>query len=229
MLTLVNAALALPTAMPVLGADPATWTPKANATVLGADSATWAPKPKRKTRFPAPTKAIKPTAANGLCDYIADYLPSFCSCEDKDLGAIAQCDVDVLGLDTIGVKADFEPCAQPLHIDLEITESDMGIDYPITGITAGEDNEIPIPGLSWGIPIVGTADAEMAVKIDGNLDDVTISLGVDACATVLGVEECGSDLTSELPIYLLNSEFDFSDICDSMKKKITLKKAALEK
>ena len=151
-------------------------------------------------------------------------MPSFCSCSDKDLGAIAECNVNVMGLDTIGVKADFEPCAQPLHVDLEVTESDLGIDYPIAGLTAGEDNEIPIPGLSWSIPIVGGADAMMAVKIDGNLDALQLSIGVDACATVLGFKECGSDLTSDLPINLINAQFDFSNLCAAKREEAEKKK-----
>ena len=42
-----------------------------------------------------------------------------------------------------------------------------------------------------------------AVKIDGNANQLTIGLGLDACASVLGKQECGSQLTPALPIYLL--------------------------
>jgi hypothetical protein len=164
---------------------------------------------------PPAVKAVKPlNPGNGLCSYIEDYLPSFCSCTDKDLGGVADCQVSVLDLDTIGVKADIEPCAQPFNMDLEITEADMGIDYQIASLTAGEDEDIPVPGLSIGIPFVGSAGINMAVKIDGNLDALTLSLGVDACISDVG---CGSDLLSSLPIWLLNTQFDFSDLCEGKK------------
>jgi hypothetical protein len=172
--------------------------------------------------WPTPARAAKPNNPkkdDGLCEYIADYLPSFCSCEDKQYGGIAQCSVNVLDLDTIGVKLDIEPCGDPLTVSLEVTESDLGIDYPITGLTAGEDEDIPIPGLSWDLPVIGSAGANMAVKIDGNIEDVTLTIGVDACASVLGIKTCGADLTSELPIWLLNAEFDFSNLCQGMKGK----------
>jgi len=148
-----------------------------------------------------------------VCDYLNSYLPDFCECSDVDLGAVAKCQVNVMDVDSVGVKAQFEPCAQPLTIGLEITEADAGIDYPIAGISAGDDKEIPVPGLSFGLPVIGSADANMAVKVDGNIDAVNIAIGVDACATVLGFKKCGSSLTSELPIWILNGQFDFSNLC----------------
>lgn len=122
------------------------------------------------------------------------------------------CKINVLDIDTVGVQATFTPCAQPLSMSLDITEADVPIDYPIASLTAGTDEEIPIPGLVWTIVAV-SAQANMAVKIDGNLDAVTISLGVDACASIFGFQKCGSDLTSDLPIYILNDQFDFSELC----------------
>ena len=121
----------------------------------------------------------------------------------------------MLGLDTIGVKLDLEPCADPMTFSLDITESDLGIDFPIADLTAGEDEEILVPGLSISIPGVPVgAGIAMDIKIDGNIEQLDLSIGVDACANIPIIgQECGSSLVPGLPIWLLNDEFDFSDFC----------------
>jgi len=150
----------------------------------------------------------------GVCEIIASYLPSFCTCQDKSLGGIAQCQVNMLNLDTVGLKMDIEPCADPAHVNLDVTEADLGIDYPITGLTAGEDEDIPIPGLSINIPVVGDAGVNAVVDLDGNVDQFTMDLGLDACAEVMGYQQCGSKLTSELPVWVLQGTFSFGDMCE---------------
>ncbi len=92
----------------------------------------------------------------------------------------------------------------------------MGIDYKLASLQAGTDEEYDVPGLVWTI-LAASAQAEMAVKIDGNLDDVAVELGVDACATILGYKKCGKDLVTGLPIYLISGKFDFSDICSAKR------------
>jgi len=179
----------------------------------------WRANPHRPTNIrPEDIPDRKPPESDlrytSACTYLSQYLPSFCQCTDTStLGATLECSVNVLDIDTVGVRADFEPCADPLHMDLEITESTFGIDYPIADLTAGTDEEVPIPGLSFSIPVVGSAGANMAIKIDGNVADLTVAVGVDACMSVLGVNTCGKDLTSMLPIYILQGDFHFSALC----------------
>ncbi len=43
------------------------------------------------------------------------------------------------------------------------------------------------------------------MTIDGNADNLEIKAGLDACVDLPVVgEECGADLTSELPLYILD-------------------------
>ena len=53
-----------------------------------------------------------------------------------------------------------------------------------------------------------------------------VELRLDGTAVVsVGVETCGADLTSDLPIWLLNSQFDFSNLCQGKTYKKVFKKA----
>ncbi len=70
-----------------------------------------------------------------------------------------------------------------------------------------------VPGLNFGIPGIASAGAVIDVEIGGNLDDINMSLGLDACASILGISVCGSDLTSVLPITLIKGQYDFSHVC----------------
>jgi len=75
--------------------------------------------------------AMLGSARAGICEIIAPDLPSFCSCTDSSaVGATAECDVNFLHVDTIGLKAVFAPCAMPAHISLEVTEADIGERWP---------------------------------------------------------------------------------------------------
>lgn len=51
------------------------------------------------------------------------------------------------------------------------------------------------------------------VTISGNLDDVSVDIALDACATIAGISVCGSDLTSDLPWTVLKGSYDFSNLC----------------
>ena len=87
------------------------------------------------------------------CAYLSPFLdPSMCGCTDTStLGASVVCTVDIVvpglpPLDTIGVKMNFEPCAQPMHMDLEVTEAAIPLDVPIADISAGDAQYLPVPG-----------------------------------------------------------------------------------
>jgi len=169
---------------------------------------------------PPPKSDLRFTSA---CSYLDPFLdPTYCSCTDTStLGASLVCNVDVLGIDTIGVKADIEPCATPLHMDLDVTEAALGIDYPIANIEAGDQQYFPIPGLDWPVPFVGDAGAQMVVTIDGNIAALRLTLGVDACATTVIGTACGSTLDpADFPINILTGEFNFSDLCTAKNKEV---------
>lgn len=100
---------------------------------------------------------------------------------------------------------------------IEVTESTIGIDYRIASLTTGEDADIPVPGLDLDVPVLGSAGVNMVVKIDGSVDALSLGLGVDACASVLGYEKCGADVDpAQFPILLLNSSYSFSGVCSNL-------------
>jgi len=151
-----------------------------------------------------------------LCSDIQDDLPSFCNCDASasgTYGAQVTCSVDILDVETIDVVADLEPCKNPMYISLKVTEEDLGFSWS-DSISAGDTEEIDI-GLDIGIPDIGDAGVYMAVGINGDLSDVQVQLGVDVCATlpIIG-KECGSSITSGLPIWILDETFSFSDVCN---------------
>jgi hypothetical protein len=159
------------------------------------------------------TTNMTATPSNGVCDVISGDLPSECQCTEGDSGQFAvACTVDFLDVDTIDFTANFQPCAAEAEVDFEIVEEDAGIDYT-KSYTAGEAAEYPIPGLTVGIPVIGDANVMIAADVEGNAGALAVKVGLDACITVLGYQKCGSDLTSDLPYYVLSDSYDFSDYC----------------
>ena len=178
-------------------------------------------KPQSRTK---PFKYVRPIhkkppgwkVGDGFCDYIWDDLPDECDCDDRDYGGIVECDVDLMGLDTVGVKIDIEPCAEPMKFEMDITESDLGIDYPIVNIGPGTDEHVPIPGLSIDLPGVGDAGVDAIISLDGNIDELTLGFGVDACVDTPIGDACGADIPitgNPFPIMLLDATYDFGDLC----------------
>ena len=52
------------------------------------------------------------------------------------------------------------------------------------------------------------------VLVSGNADSIQLAAGLDLCADIPFVgNECGAQITSELPIWLLNGTYTFSNIC----------------
>ena len=113
--------------------------------------------------------------------------------------------VDFLDVDEIVFTANLSPCGDPASAQFEVAESDAGIDWSKT-YSAGDSEEFPIPGLSVAIPVLGDADVELAVDIEGDASALSMNFGLDACITVLGYSKCGSSLTSELPYYILSGK-----------------------
>ena len=121
------------------------------------------------------------------CEAIhADELPAECACRDPGPYSIV---IECLKQfesphwnDTIGMKIDIDPCnSLGSSISLDITEFNHDIEYPIAGIRAGENKNIPIPGCAIIIPGIGNVGLDAAVAIYGNPDQLTMKIGLNAC------------------------------------------------
>lgn len=165
------------------------------------------------TRIRSKSLAVQASPNSQICEDVAPYLPSECECSDVDMGFHASCSVNFLEVDTITVEADVIPCSSPAHADLVVSDSELGIRHEFAGISAGEQYQLAVPGLSLDVPLVGTVGVVMDVTLNGDISEFDVELAVDACAGVGSEKECGADLTSYLPISLLSHEFDFSNLC----------------
>ncbi|KAH8055681.1 chlorophyll A-B binding protein [Aureococcus anophagefferens] len=139
-------------------------------------------------------KRVARVGATSVCAVISPDLPGFCSCDTKKaLGGTLTCSVNFLDLDTIGVVVDMEPCADPMNFDVDVragvpggarlvsclfqvTEADLGIDYEIEKLTAGE--RVPVPGLSLDVPVLGSAGVNLVARITGSVQELTLSFGL---------------------------------------------------
>ena len=151
-----------------------------------------------------------------FCDMIKPDLPDSCNCTEGSTSLNMSCTVDMLDVDTLGFSANLAPCGKPASLTLRVTEADEGIDWS-TQYDSGESGEVPVPDLSIDVPIFGSAGVYAVYEIDGDASALGIALGLDACGTVLGITKCGSSVTSELPIILLNNTYKFEK-----KKKIII-------
>jgi len=95
------------------------------------------------------------------CEMIhPEDLPPECSCREPGrYSLVVECAKrfeSTYWNDTIGLKIDLEPCdPDGSKLSIDVTEANRGIDYPVTGIRAGESKNIPIPGLSIVVPGLG--------------------------------------------------------------------------
>mmetsp|Transcript_29368 Transcript_29368/g.33771 ORF Transcript_29368/g.33771 Transcript_29368/m.33771 type:complete len:282 (+) Transcript_29368:152-997(+) len=159
-----------------------------------------------------------------LCDHIRpDELPSECDCRQPGTYVlIIEClktfNSTYLN-DTIGMKIDIDPCnSEGSKVSIDVTEKDHNIDFPIAGLRAGENKNIPIPGLSFIVPTIGHVGIDAAVLIAGNPDKLTLKIGLNACAQLTSHQICASSipgLSNILPWYVLSGTYSFGDICGS--------------
>ena len=186
------------------------------------------PSPTRQTEetveiFPAtkyvhaPKKIAASENGTTFCGVLEPDLPSFCGCVDAPYGGTLNCTVAITAggvtLDTVVVVLDLQPCALPMYFSFEVTEAAAGVDYKYE-ITAGEEEMVPVPYLSVAIPGLGEAGVFMIVDIDGNIDALTIDIGVDACVDTFGLLTCASTVDPvDFPIWLLEATYDFGDVC----------------
>ena len=151
------------------------------------------------------------SAAGPICSVFNDDLPSFCHCADVGGGADAKCTIDFLDIDSVVFEADLEPCN--LKGSISVTETDMGVAWS-EGFGVDESIDIPIPGLSIDVPLVGSVGAVAKASVSGTVTSATFSIGLDAC---LGdANECGSDIPvigHYLPYTILDETYDFGNVC----------------
>jgi hypothetical protein len=158
-----------------------------------------------------------------LCERLhPENLPEECSCrEPGHYSVVIEClkYFESPFNDTIGMKIDLDPCnAEGSKISLDITEAKHGIDFPIAGVRAGEEQNIPIPGLAIAVPGVGHAGVDVAVLIMGNPDMLTLKVGLNACVALSKKMICASSLpglNTILPWYVLSGTYSFGDVCNS--------------
>jgi hypothetical protein len=147
---------------------------------------------------------MAPPTPGGMCADIASVLPSFCTCDDLDLGANLMCTVNFLDLEEVSATVMIAPCATPAEVKAEIQEADMGIDYTID-YKAGDTEQIPVPGLNIGF-MGYSVGVVVDLTINGNIDNLQIDIALDGCADVpIFGNECGADLApSMLPVDLIS-------------------------
>ena len=168
------------------------------------------------------------SGGSSMCDHIRpDELPSECDCREgsERYSLIIECLKPFNSTyfnDTIGMKIDIDPCNKDgSKVSIDVTEKDHNIDYPITGIRAGESKNIPIPGLSMIVPTIGHVGIDAAVLISGNPDQLTLKIGLNACAQLTTHQLCASSIpgiSNILPWYVLSGTYSFGDICGSRSK-----------
>lgn len=159
-----------------------------------------------------------------LCEHLhPEDLPEECSCrEPGPFSVVVECLKTFNSTffnDTIGMKIDLNPCdPEGAKLSLDVTELDHNIDYPISGIRAGEEKNFPIPGLAIAVPGLGHVGMDAAVLITGNMDSLTLKVGLNACIALPSHIMCASSipgLSTILPWYVLSGTYSFGDVCNS--------------
>lgn len=122
--------------------------------------------------------------------------------------------------DTIGMKIVINPCdPDGASVSIDVTERNHNIDYPISGIRADEEQDYPIPGLAIVVPGLGHVGMDVAVLVSGNLDSLTLKIGLNACVALAQKTICASaipGLNTILPWYVLTGTYHFGDVCGNV-------------
>lgn len=77
---------------------------------------------------------------------------------------------------------------------------------------------VPIPGLTFNVPEVGTLSVDVDVQFDGTIDKLRVQAGVNACIKAGGEMMCGADipwLQNLLPIWIIDGTWNFGSVCAS--------------
>ena len=160
-----------------------------------------------------------------LCDRLhPEELPQECICRESagNLHVVVDCIKPFNSTyfnDTIGMSMDIDICnEQGSSVAIDVTEKNHHIDFPIEAIRAGEEKNIPIPGLSVIVPAVGSFGVDATVLIVGNPDQLTMKIGLNACLSAGHHREiCASSipgLNAIFPFYFINGTYSFGHVCD---------------
>eukprot|EP00931_Biecheleriopsis_adriatica_P080892 TRINITY_DN54236_c0_g1_i1.p1 TRINITY_DN54236_c0_g1~~TRINITY_DN54236_c0_g1_i1.p1 ORF type:complete len:205 (-),score=45.86 TRINITY_DN54236_c0_g1_i1:90-638(-) len=150
-----------------------------------------------------------------FCEIVSKDLPENCNCSGLPFGGSVRCKVFSLKEDAIDLQFDLAPCEPPAHVDVKVTEAKHGVNFTVANVAAGEERDIPVPALALDIPKIGNVGLDVSVDIEGNLDSMTLKVGLNACAAILGHKVCGSKLTEHLPFWVLHGTYHFGDFCKS--------------
>ena len=173
-----------------------------------------------------------------LCERInPDDLPEECTCsEPGPYSLVLECLKPFNSTffnDTIGMKIVINPCdPEGASVSIDVTELNHGIDYPISGIRADEEQDYPIPGLAAIVPGLGHVGLDVAVLVTGNLDSLTLKIGLDACLALAAKTVCASSipgLNTILPWYVLSGTYKFGDVCDQHQQQQAALSSALQR
>lgn len=119
--------------------------------------------------------------------------------------------------DTIGLEIIISPCdPEGASVSIDVTERNYNIEYPISGIRADEEQDYPIPGLAIIVPGLGHVGLDVAVLVSGNLDSLTLKIGLNACIALAQRTICASSIPGVnqiLPWYVLSGTYKFGDAC----------------
>eukprot|EP00542_Grammatophora_oceanica_P010039 CAMPEP_0194047132 /NCGR_PEP_ID=MMETSP0009_2-20130614/23578_1 /TAXON_ID=210454 /ORGANISM="Grammatophora oceanica, Strain CCMP 410" /LENGTH=130 /DNA_ID=CAMNT_0038692657 /DNA_START=288 /DNA_END=680 /DNA_ORIENTATION=- len=116
---------------------------------------------------------------------------------------------------------DLDPCdPSGSSMSLDITEKNHNISFPIEQIKANDEKNYPIPGLSIAVPGVTALGVDVAVLVSGNPDELTLQVGLNACASVHTKEICASSIPGldlVLPWWMLKGTYSFGNVCNSSR------------
>jgi len=87
---------------------------------------------------------------------------------------------------------------------------------PIQSITCGSAILIPIPGLTFAVPDVGTVSIDADVQFDGTIDKLRVQAGINACVKAGGRQMCGGEiawLQNLLPLWIIDQTINFGTVC----------------
>lgn len=127
-------------------------------------------------------------------------LPTGCACKSDASNARVTC-TKTIGGQSVTAEVEILPCATPSpQVDVLVTQP---VSYECGKVSSPAETSVPIPGLSFEIgpaSLQGRAD----IMVSGGSSDLSVQVGIDGCANVLGVKKCGKDITDELPAWLVN-------------------------
>ena len=169
------------------------------------------------------------SSKKSLCDRLhPEELPQECICREAgNLHVVVDCIKPFNSTyfnDTIGMSMDIDICNENgSSVTVDVTEKNHHIDFPIEAIRAGEEKNIPIPGLSIIVPAIGSFGVDATVLIAGNPDHLTMKIGLNACLSAGHHREiCASSipgLNTIFPFYFINGTYSFGHVCDAAGNK----------